>query len=261
MIHIVTGACDQRFLLLELRLIVVAQNIVHESTIHAAAHLVEMIESFVILCRSGVFKDRQQRVQLHRNQRSVDHLPLGGAGVQAEALDANLRAPGIETLIVDFAECAAIHRIAKFRVKRGYIEEIHPAPNLLVWRKPNADGAMCGCVGRKQALSQRHDLCDARLVVRAEQSGSVGADDLLADVVQQRWELFGRERIAVAHVDRSAVVVRSELRVHALSRDGICGVHMRKQTDHGRFPVRVCGDGCGHIAVLVELHVACAEGF
>ena len=111
--------------------------------------------------------------------------------MQAEALNMNLRACGVEALIVQVANLTAVYGIAKLRAKRRNVKQIHPAPDLFIRRETYTDLAVLRRIRSQHMLGKRHDFRNARLVVRAQQRRAVGADDLLADVPKQRRRIDG----------------------------------------------------------------------
>ncbi|MPN30510.1 hypothetical protein SDC9_177981 [bioreactor metagenome] len=138
--------------MLEFRAVVVAQNVAHVRVIHAGFELVEVEETLVVRRAGRILQHGQQRVQLHGDESRVDHAPLGGTGVYADALNVNLRARGVEALEVDLAERAAVHRIAKLRAKRRNVKQVNPAANLLIRRERDSNLPVFRRIRREQAL-------------------------------------------------------------------------------------------------------------
>jgi hypothetical protein len=103
-----------------------------------------------------------------------------------------------------------------------------------------------------------HDLRYAGLVVRTEQRGAVGCDDVVADLVLQGRMLGDADHLrgVAGKGDVAAAIVPDELRLDVPARAVGRRVHMGAETDHRHFLLRVCRNGRVDITVLVEMGIA-----
>ena len=83
----------------------------------------QMKEALVALgiCRSA---GREQGIELHRDQKRIQHLALCGAGVDIDAVNCENGGGGIEVLIFDASQRSAVHGIGDLRAKAREIEEV-----------------------------------------------------------------------------------------------------------------------------------------
>ena len=223
-----------------------------------------MEEPFAALGGRGNLGRGKKRGEFAGQKRSVAHAVLRGTGVDHLARDLHDGARGVEILVLELAELAAVDRVGKFGTELLHIEEIGTATHLLI--RGEADGERSvGSVGvLVQVLHERHDLRHARLVVGAEQRGTVGHDKIIADMLRKRGEVLLVEHHAELLVDDdgAALVVLNDAGVHALAARLGGGVHMGDETDSrsgGTFG-KVGGDMAHHIAVLIDARVFHAEG-
>ena len=75
---------------------------------------------------------------------------------------------GVETLVFQLAQGAAVHRVGKVRSEARDIKPIRPAADLFVRRKGDADLSVVRRVRRQHPLAQGHDFRYAGLVVCAK---------------------------------------------------------------------------------------------
>ncbi len=114
---------------------------------------------------------------------------------------------------------------------------MHAATDLLIGGEGDADGAV-GDVGiAQQVVGQRHDDGDAGLVIRAQEGGSAGGDDVVADLLGQvgkvRW---GEDGVGiVGEDDVAASVLAMDDRLDAGPVEGGRRVHMRQKRDGWRM--------------------------
>ena len=90
------------------RPVVVADDVVERRVLDLALHADEVREALVAL---GVLRHlvlRQEGGELHRDGHRVDHLVFCAAGVDAEALDRDVRRSAVEVLVLELAEVAAV---------------------------------------------------------------------------------------------------------------------------------------------------------
>ena len=88
----------------------------------------------------------------------------------------------------------------------------------------------------RDACDERHDFGDTRLVVGAQQRGTVGADKILAHQVVQGWKLGGAHGHGLAvddAADQVAALVVHDVRLHAGARGNLGGIEVRDQAQSG----------------------------
>ena len=219
-----------------------------------------MVKALVFFRVIRRLQRREQAVQLHGDERGVDHLALRRAGMDGLAADLDLRAGRVEVLIFQLAECAAVDGIGVIRAEALHIKPVGPASDLLVGRKGQPDGSM-RLFGCKQQLCGGQDLRHARLVVRAEQRRAVCDDQALADRVFQLRVFLRRKHDVLLFVqDNIAAVVRlCDACADVLAGRVGRGVHVGDEAIDGDFFVTVRRHGAVDVAVLVNACVCNAH--
>ena len=119
---------------------------------------------------------RKKVLEFLGQENGVEHLILGAARMYAVAVYVKPGACGIEILIFQFAQCTAVHCIGEIRAEARHIKIIHAASHFFIRRKSDADGAVFYFRRLKQGFGHGHDFRDSRLVIRAQQCGSVRYD-------------------------------------------------------------------------------------
>ena len=254
------GAGSEKFLLFfKLLAVVVADDVAQRGLCHAALHVREMEEALVALGLLGYFILGQQRVEVHRHGRGVDHHVLGAAGVDAHAVHRQDGGGGVEVFIFDLAEGAAIRGVAVVAAKLLHVEPVRAVADLLVGREDDAHLAVAEVLFEDR-LHRGHDLGDARLIVRAEQRRAVGHDQLIAHVVfKAGTERFGEGNVVVEL--ELAALVAHEAGLDVLARGVGRGIHVRDERNDGRVHALARGERCEHIAAIVHVNVLKAERF
>lgn len=135
-VDLLRGLVHHGLALLEPLHVVVPDDILHRGLLRLAVHLLQMEEALVPLRVGGGLQRRQQGVVLHGDQQGVAHLVLGGARVDAEAVDGHHGLGGVESLVLIVGDIAAVQGIGKVRAEAGYIEEAGAHADLLVRVKP-----------------------------------------------------------------------------------------------------------------------------
>ena len=98
--------------------------------------------------------------------------------------------------------------------------------DLFIRRKGHADIAVRNIVAL-QHRQRRHDLRDARFVIRPQQRFTIGGDQRLTEQLVQHREHHGREHfVANAQRNVAAAVVFNNLRVHMFTTKIRRGVDM-----------------------------------
>src|SRR5204863_8210542 len=99
----------------------------------------------------------------------------------------------------------------------------------------------------------------AGLVAGAEESGAVGGDRLVADVVRQLRRLLGPDHLLRRAEDDLGALVADALRLHVRTAHLARGVDMREEGDRRYVVVDGRGHRAGDVAVLVDRGVLDAE--
>lgn len=243
----------------EKRLVVVADDVVERRVLDLALHADEMRKALVAL---GVFRHlvlRQEGGELHRDGHRVNHLVFGAAGVDAEALDRDVRRGAVEVLVFELAEVAAVHGVGEVAAEALDIEFHGPLADLLVRRERDFHGAMRQ-IALENLLRHLQDLRDAGLVVAAEQRRAVGDNQRFAPAVLNRREIGNARDDAECLVqhDVAAVVLLDDARLHVLAAEIRRGVHVRDKADGVLF-LAVCRDCAVHVAVRVHESILDAD--
>ena len=255
LVQVLGDALDGGLALVEFVCIVVADDVAQDGLLLIAGEVHEVVEALVALGVGGDLRGGQHAVPLDGHEQGVLHLILGAAGVDVHAVDGHLAGGGVEVLVLQLTQCAAVHGVGVVRAKTGHVEQVSAAADLLVGGEADADGAMLRGIGGHQALGQGHDLGHTGLVICAQDAVAAGDDQLLTR--ERRQELEAVDDHAVLQRDGLAVVVRD---AHRLGRaaDAVGGVHVGDKADLGRV-VALGGDGGVDIAVLVHTGVGDAH--
>ena len=230
----------------------VPDDILQGGLLRLAVHLLQVEEALVPLGVGGGLQRRQQGVVLHGDQQRVAHLVLGGARVDAEAVDGHHGLGCIEGLILIVGDVAAVQGVGEVRAEAGHVEEAGAHADLLVRGEAQADFAVGGLL-RQQLLHRLEDDGDARLVIRPQQGGAVGAHQVLAHELLELREL-GRLHddvlLPVQHHVPAGVV--DDLGLHVLSGHVRGGVHVGDEADGGQMLApRRGGQGGVDVALVV----------
>ena len=150
-----------------------------------------MVEALVALGAFGNVGLGDVAVELAGQPRGIDHLTLGVTRVYTDALNGDLSGCGIEVLIFQVADVAAVHGVSPVAAELLHIEVVGTHANLLVGVEGDADVAMLDFVVVAQVAHGLHNLGNTGLVVGAEQCGAVGDDEVFALVSQQFREFLG----------------------------------------------------------------------
>ena len=174
----------------------------------------------------------------------------------AGAVDGHHGLGGVEGLVLIVGDIAAVQGIGKVRAEAGYIEEAGAHADLLVRGEAQADFAV-GSLLCQQLLHRLEDDGDARLVIRPQQGGAVGDDQLLTLVFGQALKLGGPHDDALLLVEHQvAPLVADNAGLHPRPRRVWGGVHVGDKA-HARDSLAPGGGGQPgvHIAVLVHVGV------
>ena len=176
-----------------------------------------------------------------------------------DAVYDNMRGSSVEVLVFDLAELAAVHGVGLFCGKGFQIQKIRARADLLVRCKADRDGAMRNLRVRKQVRAGGNNLGDPGLVIRAEQRGAVGDDQILADIVAERREARGGQDLSVCQHQILARVADDRGTDVFAADIGRC-VHVCNEPDGGIvFVSCACGQESVDVAVFVDAGVRNAD--
>ena len=202
-------------------------------------HVVEAVHAVGEL---GFFERGQSGQKFRGQVGGVDHDALGGGRMDAAAGDFDEGFGGVEGLILIPAQVIAVDRIGKLCAEPFQIQVLRKAANLLVGGEGDAD-APVGQLGVPGVVfRQGHHSSDGGLVVAAQQGGSVGEDQVLADVL-------GKVRIVCSAHDDALGLVEHDISAGVGTKhpgldvpalDVRRGIHVGDQGD-GSILVHVCG--------------------
>ena len=145
----------------------------------------------------------------------------------------------------------------------GYVEVVGAAADLLVGGEGEADAAVRDLGVGDEILGSADNLCDAGLVVGAEQGGAGGGDDGTSELLEQVGVLGGLEDgggvIGEVEILALVVGVHDGLDAGAAHLGG--GIDMGHETDgrHALFGGGR-GDGGEDVTVIEELDLGAADG-
>ena len=101
-----------------------------------------------------------------------------------EALEGDGHGVGGEALHLELAAAASIHGVGGDGAEVGHVEVVGAAADLFVGSEGEADAAVRDLGVGDEILRSAHDLCDAGLVVGAEQGGAGGGDDRASNLLE-----------------------------------------------------------------------------
>ena len=177
---------QQRDVLLEERVVVVAQDDAQLDDRRVAGDLVDVDESLALvrrLRREAVARqpDDDLRGQLERVHEPV----LAPAGMLGAPVDGHDEARRGERLVVQLAGGRAVERVRRLGPEALEVEVVGARAELLVGVEADAQRPVRKLGMRDQVRDRRHDLGDTRLVVGAEQRRAVARDQVVPDVIRQ----------------------------------------------------------------------------
>ncbi len=201
-------------------------------------------------------------MEFHGALRGVYHFIFCVARVNAPAADGNDGPGRVEVFIFQISYGPAVHRISKIGAEAFYVKLLCAAPDFFVWGKCHGDCSVRNAAP-VQFLRRRQNFCNACLVVRTEQGGSVGYDQIAADAGCKIRRIFGPQNDFLFLVeDESAAVVRfDDPRLYPGARCVLGGIHMGNQTDHRRLHAAAGGKHPVNIAAFILAHLCKAELF
>ena len=258
------GVTHHALALLDLGLVVVADDVVGAGGLAVSAHALQVEEAVIALGELRALLGGKHLVEAHDELGGIDHHALGGAGVAGEAAGMHVDLGGVEGLVAELAQGATVDGVAKVRAKLLEVQQGCAVADLLV-RHEGERQARVGQAGvGLQAGKQAHDHGVAGLVVPAQQGGSVRGHDVPTGHVGQLWIGLGRNHDLAAvtvgaNAELSALVVL-DLGVHGAAHALPGGVDVAAEAQArqvlaalGGRPVR------RHVGVLVDGDVLCAQ--
>ena len=199
-------------------------------------------------------------MQLHGDERGVDHLPLGRAGVDGLAADDDLRARSVEILIFQLTDGSAVDGIGVIRTETRNVEIVRAAADLLIGRKGELHGAMLP-VGCEQQLGRGQNLRHAGLVVCAEERRAVGDDQALADGMLHLRILLRREHDVLFLVQHhvAAIIGFGDAGVDVLARGVRRGIHVGDEAVDRDILFAVGRDRAVDVAIRIDPRILNAK--
>ena len=222
-----------------------------------ALHVAQVEEALVALGVGGGLRRRQHVHELQSHEAGVAHLVLGGAGVDVEAPDGDLGGGGVEVLVLQLPQLAAVHGVGRGGAEALHVEVVGAAAHLLVGGDGHGDAAVGDLGVGGQILHGGEDLSHAGLVVGAQQGGAVGDDEVLAHIPGQAGELRGPHGHGVGEGNVPALVVdHTGLDVGA--GGGGRGIHVGNEAQTGD-PLTAYGGGEPAVDVAILVHFGTVE--
>ena len=166
---------------------------------------------------------------------------------------------GIEVLVLDLAQLAAVHGVGHLGGELFRIKVIGALAHLLVGGEAHGHGPVPDLRMGQQVFAGSDDLRHARLVVGPQQGGAVGDDQLLADVPLQEGEVLHLQAPGFLQGQVPALI-GDDLRMDIGSADGRGGVHVGDQAQSRRIASGGGGQHGVHIAFVVQVGPLQAQG-
>ena len=132
--------------------------------------------------------DGEQTVELHGDELGVHHLVLGRTGMDVPAVEHHLGSGGVEVLVLQFTQGAAVGSVGKFGPEVLEVEPICPPADLFIGGKADAQSGM-GLRGGQEAFGCGEDFRNPGLVVGPQERGAVGDNEVLAPVLGEAGEV------------------------------------------------------------------------
>ena len=152
--------------------IVIPDNILKLSLRNISFHGAQMEKSLVVLCIPGSVRCRKHGVKFHGNESSVDHGIFGRTGMYINALEGYFCTAGVKVFVLDLAFRIAVQGICIIRTEFFYIKVGRSHADFFIRSKSDAERSV-RYFFRKDMLQRSEDLCNAGLVVCAQDRGSV----------------------------------------------------------------------------------------
>lgn len=155
-----------------------------------------MVEAFVAFGVFGSFPPREHDDELVGYADRVDHFVVGVAGVYVSSVEGNFCNGGVEVFKFEFADFAAVHCIGPVGAETFDVEFVGALSDFLVGVEGDSDVTVLD-FGMSLEESDCGDYFgDSGFVVGAEESVTVGDDEVLSDVVIEFGEVGRRKGYA-----------------------------------------------------------------
>ena len=159
---------------------------------------------------------------------------------------------GIEVLVLDLAQLAAVHGVGHLGGELFRIKVIGALAHLLVRGEAHGDGPVRDLRMGQQVFAGGDDLRHAGLVVGSQQGGAVGDDQLLTDVPLQEGEVLHFQASGLLQGQVPALI-GDDLRMDVRPADGGGGVHVGDEAQGRSLAPGGGGQQGIHIAVVVHV--------
>ena len=196
-------------------------------------------------------------MQLHGDRRGVLHNVLRAARMDADAVHTDERRGRVEVFVFVYTELAAVHGVSPVARKLFNVQSLRAAADLLVSREHDAQLPVRRA-GGDELFHRRHDLGNARLVVRSEERGAVRHEQNQPTYVLHGGELLFREHDAMAELNVLAGIEHLA-GVHALAARVGRGVHVRDERERSGFDA-LCGrERADGVAAAIHMDILQAQ--
>ena len=254
-IHVGYALCYERFALLELLAVVVADYVRQLCRLNARLNAQQVVESLIALRRLGCLVAGQHAYELCRQSVGVDHLALSISRVYADALDVYLCACRVEVLELQVAQVASVHSVCPLAPELLHVEVVSTHTYLLVGVEGDADVSVSHLLMVAQPAHSLYYLGYSRLVVSTKKRRSVGHYEVLADVTQQLGELLRSAHNARRQHYVASVVLLHNARLHVLTAAVGRRVVVRYESYYGYLTLNIRRQRGIDVPFLVHLHV------
>ena len=237
----------------------VTDNVGQGGQFHLTFHTVEHDEAFVTFGILRTLGNGQQAVELHGNQLGVDQLILGRTGMDAAAMEHGLCTGGIEILVLNFSHRAAVSGVGIVSAELFQVEMIGTTADFLVGSESDLQGSVAH-IALQQIFRCGHDFRHASLVIRTQQGGAVGDDQVLAHILLQAGiiGILHKDALFLVQADVTAAIFHNlglDVRTGSIGR----GVHVGNKAN-GRQR-RITGNGAVNVAIFVHVGICNAHFF
>ena len=151
-----------------------------------------MVETLIAFRRLRTLILWKHCYKLGCQNTGVQHLVLGVAGVNANALDGNFGRGSVEVLKLQLTHVAAVHRVGPLAAETLYVEVVGTHPDFLVRVEGHADFAVLYFLVFLQIDHRLNYLGNARLVVGTQQCCAIGHNQVFTYMTQQLRKFLGR---------------------------------------------------------------------
>ena len=254
---------QEGFPFLKMLFVMVPDQHVDFAGLHIPGDLVYMEESFVPFGIFRLFPGRQGLLPFHGQGQGILHLPFGGAGVDAAAVEGDHRIVRVEVLIFQSSQFTPVHGIGKVRPEFCHIEGRGAPAGFLIRGKAHPESPVGNFRMVPEIFQSRHNGRHPGFVVRPQKGSTVGEQDILAPVLFDLREIFrGKQDLFVpVQQDVFSVIVPDQEGLHVLAGSFRTGVHMGDES-HGGTGDPCCGrQGAHYIPLVIQGHIRKPQAF